>query len=265
MEVYEYPNKIKQKLDLELENAIQAEENDCIERKKKPQQTIQNYKQGHDWGCGVFLILFWPLLVISLINHYVIKKNKKVDAENEIERIEAESKNTINRLKLEYENKYNEYVHSFDSLVQEQSVRLAESELAIEVIEWMTDGFSKTIDAVDRRPHIERIDVPFVFSVYTNKITCNLGTYDFEIKRCSELKSPIQQTALAKAIASAIQVNIMMKYPQDISGTDVSINIEYEYKCESLYENGETKNNEYPDVKITYVAPNGNYQSVKEW
>ena len=87
MEVYEYPNKIKQKLDLELENAIQAEENDCIERKKKPQQTIQNYKQGHDWGCGVFLILFWPLLVISLINHYVIKKNKKVDAENEIERI----------------------------------------------------------------------------------------------------------------------------------------------------------------------------------
>lgn len=57
----------------------------------------------------------------------------------------------------------------------------------------------------------------------------------------------------------------MMKYPQDISGTDVSINIEYEYKCESLYENGETKNNEYPDVKITYVALNGNYQSVKEW
>ncbi|MBQ8636757.1 MAG: hypothetical protein IJ423_02030 [Clostridia bacterium] len=213
----------------------------------------------------MFLILFWPLLVISLINHYVIKKNKKVDAENEIERIEAESKNTINRLKLEHENKYNEYVHSFDSLVQEQSVRLAESELAIEVIEWMTDGFSKTIDTVDRRPHIERIDVPFVFSVYTNKITCNLGTYDFEIKRCSELKSPIQQTALAKAIASAIQVNIMMKYPQDISGTDVSINIEYEYKCESVYENGETKNNEYPDVKITYVAPNGNYQSVKEW
>lgn len=265
MEVYEYPNKIKQKLDLELENAIKSEENDCIEWKKKPQQNIQNYKQGYDWGCGVFLILFWPLLVISLINHYVIKKNKKVDAENEIERIEAESKNTINRLKLEYENKYNEYVHSFDSLVQEQSVRLAESELAIEVIEWMTDGFSKTIDAVDRRPHIERIDVPFVFSVYTNKITCNLGTYDFEIKRCSELKSPIQQTALAKAIASAIQVNIMMKYPQDISGTDVSINIEYEYKCESLYENGETKNNEYPDVKITYVALNGNYQSVKEW
>jgi len=265
VEIYEYPNKVKENLDKELEIAIRNEKENCIELKKKPQQVIANYNKGYDWGCGIFLIIIWPLLVISLINHYVFKKNKKTEAESEIERIERNSQNTINNLEKEYEKKYNDYVQAFDALVQEQSIKLAESELAIEVIEWMTDGFSKTIDAVDRRPHIEKIEVPFVFSVYTNKITCNLGTYDFEIKRCSELKSPVQQTALAKAIASAIQVNIVMKYPQDVSGTAISIDIEYEYKSETRYENGDSIIREYPDIKITYIAPNGNYQAVKDW
>lgn len=89
--------------------------------------------------------------------------------------------------------------------------------------------------------------------MYTNKITCNLGTYDFEIKRCSNLTSPIEQTALARAIASAIQLNIVMKYPQDESGTSISIYIDYNYSTEC------------PTTTVTYVAPNGNYRAVEKW
>lgn len=133
------------------------------------------------------------------------------------------------------------------------SVRYAESALATEVINWMTEGFARTIDATDRRSHIERINVPFSFNVYTNKITCNLGTYDFEIKRCANLTSPLEQTAIARAIASAIQLNITMKYPKDASGTDFVLNISYAYA-----EN-------HVSASITYTAPNGNYRSVQSW
>lgn len=148
---------------------------------------------------------------------------------------------------------YENYVKNFELAAQQESVKFAESSLAKEVIEWMTAGFSKTIDAADRRSHIERISVPFSFNVYANKITCNLGTYDFEIKRCSNLTSPIEQTALARAIASAIQLNIIMQYPTDESGTGISIYIDYAYtaKC--------------PTTTVTYVAPNGNYKTVKQW
>lgn len=175
--------------------------------------------------------------------------SNKQEQENERKRIERK----IEEINSTYQKMYENYVKNFELTAQQESVKFAESRLAKEVIEWMTDGFSKTIDATDRRSHIERINVPFAFNVYTNKITCNLGTYDFEIKRCSNLTSPIEQTALARAIASAIQLNIVMKYPQDESGTSISINIDYNYSTEC------------PTTIVTYVAPNGNYRAVEKW
>ena len=117
----------------------------------------------------------------------------------------------------------------------------------------MTNGFCKTIDAADRRGHVEKITVPFVFNVFVDKITCNLGTFDFELKRCRSLNNPLEQTALARAIVSAIQLNIIMRYPKDSSGTDVSIDISYSYT------------DEYSATTITYVAPNGHYKAVRGW
>ena len=133
------------------------------------------------------------------------------------------------------------------------SRRYAESALATEVINWMTEGFSRTIDAANRRSYVESISVPFSFNVHTDKIICNLGTYDFRIKRCANLTSPVQQTAIARAIASAIQLNITMKYPRDASGTDFVIDIAYSYTDTNV------------SVIITYAAPNGNYRPVQNW
>ena len=145
------------------------------------------------------------------------------------------------------------YETAFEVEAQKMSVKYAESTLAIEVINWITEGFSGIIDAADRHSHIERINVPFSFNVYANKITCNLGTYDFEIKRCAYLTTPLQQTAIARAIASAIQLNITMKYPRDVSGTDFVLNISYDYA------------QDYVSVEITYTASNGNYCAAKQW
>ena len=157
--------------------------------------------------------------------------------------------NIINQSEKDQRN----YLTSFEKNAQDMSVQLADSELAQKVIHWMTEGFSRTIDAADRRKHIEQINVPFSFNVYTDKITCNLGTFDFEVERCEFLDNPVEQTALARAITSSIQLNIVMKYPKDASGTDIQIKIEYQYtdKC--------------PKTTITYVALNGNYEAVQKW
>lgn len=200
--------------------------------------------------CAIIGAIIGHLIGKSMDSSYeesVVFNNQSQQSENN--RLQKK----IEEINSTYQKMYENYVKNFDLTAQQESIKFAESRLAKEVIEWMTDGFSKTIDATDRRSHIEKISVPFAFNVYTDKITCNLGTYDFEIKRCSNLTSPIEQTALARAIASAIQLNIVMKYPQDESGTSISINIDYNYSTEC------------PITTVTYVAPNGNYQSVKEW
>ena len=42
------------------------------------------------------------------------------------------------------EKEYLQYASEFETTAQKMSVQFAESQLAIEVIEWMTNGFIKT-------------------------------------------------------------------------------------------------------------------------
>ena len=153
----------------------------------------------------------------------------------------------------QFDSNYSSYYHGFEEEAKRRSVNYAESALAQEVIAWMTNGFCAAIDAFDRRSHVQKIDVPFMFNVYCNKITCNIGTYDFELKRCANLPSALDQAALNRAIAAAIQVNIMMKYPQDVTGTSVNVTTTYSYTKDSAV------------ATLRYEAFNGNYKEVHNW
>ena len=193
---------------------------------------------------------------LGLWFQFAIKSMHKSNNSDAIVQVEYEKLASANRIEDILNNKERDsrnYYQQFEMAAQQMSVNFAESELAIEVIEWMTKGFAKTIDAADRRSHIQQIDVPFVFHTFKNRINCNLGTFDFEIKRCRALNGPLEQTALARAIASAIQLNITMKYPQDVSGTNIVTNIEYSY--------GE----DFVSTTISYTAPNGNFRAVRDW
>lgn len=206
------------------------------------------------FGTGVVVAF-----ICGIIGLAIDKSNKssyedsQANADSRVKEEEYFIEKEVQKIQSDAQIEKNQYFNEFENNAQNLSVQFAESELAKEVIEWMTNGFCKTIDAADRRSHVEKITVPFVFNVFNNKITCNLGTYDFELKRCRNLNSPLEQTALARAIVSAIQLNIIMKYPKDSSGTDISIDISYSYT------------NEYPSTTITYVAPNGNYKAVRCW
>lgn len=211
-----------------------------------------------DVGSGVATWI--AVAIICTIIGFAIDKiaensyeNNQNNANTRIREEENSLEKEIQKIQSYAQKEKGVYFSEFENNAQKLSVQFAESELAKEVIEWMTNGFCRTIDAADRRSHVEIITVPFVFNVFGNKITCNLGTFDFELKRCRNLNSPLEQTALARAIVSAIQLNIIMKYPKDSTGTEISISITYSYT------------NEYPATTITYVAPNGNYKAVRSW
>lgn len=215
---------------------------------------ISNDSAGAGFGTwvvvGIISIVIGVLIDKSAQSAY---DDNQANADYRVREEESSIENEVKKIQSDAQSEKNQYFSEFENNAQNLSVQFAESELAKEVIEWMTNGFCKTIDAADRRSHVEKITVPFVFNVFRDKITCNLGTFDFELKRCRNLNSPLEQTALARAIVSAIQLNIIMKYPKDSSGTDISIDISYSYT------------NEYPATTITYVAPNGNYKAVRGW
>lgn len=194
--------------------------------------------------------------IIGAIATFIDEGKYKQKCDDTAKNIEKEKQSIAERtinIQTDTNTKIENYKNSFENDAKLMSVQYAESSLASEVIDWMTKGFIKTIDCADRRSHIENIDIPFMFSVYTDKISCNLGTYDFELKRCRNLNSPLEQVALARALASSIQLNIAMKYPRDLSGTDTLINIDYVY------------GSNYVQVTILYKAINGNFERVRDW
>jgi len=221
---------------------------------------IAKLQDGFDYASTTGLITYVVIFLITLFLGIIIDSMAKSAYEGNESRIDERIKDENKSLEGEIETirstgeaKKAQYLTWFENTSQNMSVKFAESDLAKEVIDWMSDGFFRTIDSTDRRPHIERINVPFMFKVYREKITCNLGTYDFELKRCAFLKSPLEQTALARAIVTTMQLNTIMHYPQDASGTSVSIQIEYKY------------DDEYVCATISYLAPNGEFQNVRVW
>lgn len=145
------------------------------------------------------------------------------------------------------------YKSEFETEARQMSVRYAESSLATDIIDRLTTSFASAIDAADRQSHVTAIYVPFSFNVYTNKITYSRATYDFETRRYANLTGPLEQVAIARAIAAAVQLNITMQYPHDVSGTDFKLDISYTYL------------EDHVSASITYTAPNGYYRAVQSW
>lgn len=180
-------------------------------------------------------------------------RNRNQDTASKISALERERSEKKSEIDREANLEYTRYLRGFESEAKTESVRFAESELAVRVINWISEGYIRTIESTDRRSHIERIIVPFIFNVYRDKITCNLGEFNFEIERCRNLDNPLEQAALARAIAASIQVNITMKFPQDPSGTNIKIDVSHDYLTDHV------------STTMNYTAPNGNYQAVKGW
>lgn len=145
------------------------------------------------------------------------------------------------------------YAYEFEQAAKAEATKYVNSKLAAEVVSWMTQYFAKSIADVRREIHTEQIVVPFFFCVFSDRITCSNGTFDFISKRCENLSSRVEQAALAKVIASALQLQASMLYPRDPSGTDNIIDVEYSYRNNSA------------DVTMKYSAANGYFEPKRSW
>ena len=211
-------------------------------------------------NAGECFVTWLIILIIGFVVGIVIDKTIEESYQDELKnmdsRIRDDEKRTeeeIQAIKDHAQIEKNKYLVAFENNAESRSAQFSESKLAKEIIEWMTNGFCKYIEAADRRSHIEKIQVLFDFYVFNNKIECMLGRNDFVLKRWRNLNSPLEQTALARTIAAAIKSNIIVRYPKDVSGTDVSIDIKYSY------------GNDYVRTTIIYIAPNGDYKEVCDW
>lgn len=171
-------------------------------------------------------------------------------------RIENERKNII-EVEKELESKCSQEIESYrfayEELAQKQSLRFVESNVTKEISEWVCKGFYSYIDGASRESHIEKVEMPLEIDVYSSKIRSSFGEYDFEKNRCDNLQNSLEQTALGRAIASLVQLDIMMNYPKNEFDENVEIMIDYTYLDDCTR------------VTVSYNADNSNYREIRNW
>ena len=177
------------------------------------------------------------------------EKRKKKELEKEVKKAKEEYQDKINKAKLEYEQE-------FERRVKNLSIKYIESDLIKEkrLVEWIMEGFGSHIDTADRNNYQKSVSVPYKFSVYTNKITCARGTFDFYTHRCQNFEYPEQQAAIASVIANELKIRTVMNYPKNIKDSETMVTYDIQYI-----------NNAVVEVTLTYSAINGNYKPLSSW
>lgn len=218
----------------------------------KDNDTIKGFFCSIGAWFGIFLA---GMVISSILAERVEKEQKKKEKQiqEQITEEHTDLQKELLEIEIEAKKEQTAYYQKFEDNAQEMSVRFVESALTKEIVDWMKDEFYSAIDEADRSSHIEKITVRFHFEVYKDRITCGRRTYDFKEQRCENLSTNLEQAALARAIASSLRMGIMMQYPVDASGTGVTVDIDRNYTTA------------YAEAVIDYVAPNGNYVTVKKW
>lgn len=151
--------------------------------------------------------------------------------------------------------KCDKYTNAFYGEVRSRASTYIDSKMVENVANWMVEGYMRLITSQQRDAHILSVDVPFQFKVYKDKITCNLGTFDFEIERAARINSCIEQAIVARAIATDIRIAIVEKTKDNHKLNDVASEVKLEYGDD----------HSAAIATFSYIAKNGNYKAVEKW
>lgn len=193
---------------------------------------------------GVFLKLGAILGVIIGPSYYIYSK---VRSEN--------YRQQRLREKEELENGIMQYTALFEEKAKERSVQFSQNPVVLRLADRIFNSYKQYISSISRETHIKKIHAEYRYTVDSNHISYQQNEYrtqeiDFCLERLRNLKSPLDQAALAQAIAMNIQSMISIT---DISGTFNQININYTYGSKSV------------TTTLTYTADNGYYRPVQDW
>ncbi|HAB88132.1 MAG TPA: hypothetical protein DCE60_03835 [Coprococcus sp.] len=205
------------------------------------------------------LIMIIPFILGPIIDRIIAARGERFIKEEE----DTFQEWMENFRKIEAQ-KVKNYRESFENEAQKLSLEFYKNPITEEIINKMKGDVGRKISHADRRSYVEKISVYIYCSVYKNKVEWgyeqDVRNYNFITNRCAVLKKPIEQAALARALARKLENFIKQEYCVDISGTR-SVT-EGKVTEMLIYESGVC---EYSRIWIMYEAPNGYYKKARLW
>lgn len=176
---------------------------------------------------------------------------RKKALKQELEDAKANLFQKNKQVKDEADQKLKEYTAKFNQQVQEKSAEFSESKLCEQIALWAFELYAKEIDNADRSSSEKDIKIFGNLCMYEDHVEFNDNVFDFKKERVQNITMPIEQMAIIRVIATKLNLQIVMKYPQDLSGTENKVRLDY--------------NDNVASVTVRYYADNGNYIAESAW
>lgn len=140
------------------------------------------------------------------------------------------------------------YAASFEQAVKAVVQRFVSNKTTEEIGDRIAAGFLDTIERAPRGDDQKDVLASCSFTVYADQIQYGSGVFHFSQNHCANLSSPVEQAALAQAIAAHIEIRVMEKYGKDPCGSVPRITISSSDAALSR------------TVTVQYAAANTNYR-----
>ncbi len=219
------------------------------------------------WGGIVcYMISFATGLIVMLIFFligFAVNMILAARGERLIKEDEENYQKWREELKKTEEVKIHSYRVAFENDALKLSVVFWDNHMTKEIVNKMKSYVERVISNADRSSCVEQVVVNLSYRVYKYKVEWvyrdDVENYGFTVNRCNDLKNPIEQAALARAISRMLQYYIKQKYSAYV-GTNSLIEVKI-----SEVPNYKTKRCEYSMAEINYKTPNVYYKKARLW
>ena len=156
------------------------------------------------------------------------KRRKKINQINEkFEYDVVDVKKKKADISNEYRNKILEYKKEFYEESDKRTPKFVGNAVTDEIIQWMAAVIINDINTANRGPQISSVQKVLNFKVTEDEVATSFGNYIFIQHRISNLVDAAETMALAKAIGTGLQTEIMAQFPMDPMGTPARVNASY--------------------------------------
>lgn len=161
----------------------------------------------------------------KLVNKVRRKQVNQINEKFDYDVVDVKKKKTD--ISNEYRNKIFEYKKEFYEESDKRTSKFIGNSVTDEIIQWMAAVIINDISTANRGPQISSVQKVLNFRVTEDKVTTSFGNYVFAEHRISNLADAAEAMALAKAVGTGLQTEVMAQFPMDPMGTPVRVNASY--------------------------------------
>lgn len=202
------------------------------------------------------LTFFFGLPIVGTVMAYrssITTKKDKEKKDRSMAELLQRHESAVKKIQDEVDLECREFDEGFEKEVSYKIEDFPQPPISQSWIQEFTNEFARKILSADRSSGIEKIEISFAMRTYTEELCSEQNKYLITKSMFRPLEGFAEQTALARSVASAVQVEVMTLLASNPSDSQYDISMDETYEGKAAV------------ITLIYRAKNDHFQEMRNW